>query len=78
MAEKRRHSSYRRPWGRIILIGGIAAASILYTKAGQRNMTATENEETAIAESRVEDSDKQNPPGSFKSRQKRRFCRFHS
>lgn len=36
-------------------------------------MTATGNEETAIAESQVEDSDKQNPPGSFKKQAEKKI-----
>lgn len=49
-----------------MVIGGIAAASILYTKAGQRDTAAAGNEETVIEESRAEESDEQNPPGSFR------------
>lgn len=73
MAENGRDSRYRRQRLRIILIGGIAAASILYTKAGQRGTAAAGNEETAIEESRAGESDKQDPSGSLETQPEKKI-----
>ena len=73
MAENGRDSRYRRQRLRIILIGGIAAASILYTKAGQRGTAAAGNEETAIEESRAGEGDKQNPSGSLETQPEKKI-----